>query len=105
MQFRSTTLKAAAMIVLGGLLGYGAACADLFRNASASVISEPPNAEGRHKPTLDKKSMTQADQQLPGSPKPPSGKKPNIVYFQADNLGYGELGCYARSARIKPCLT
>jgi glucose uptake protein GlcU len=29
-----------------------------------------------------------------------SSKKPNIVYILADDMGYGELGCYGQSFKI-----
>lgn len=92
---RNFRLQMIAFMAVGGLLGYGAACADLFRNPAASVMTERPTAERGPKPTFAKKlHAIQIDEQKPGGQKPASGKKPNIVYFLVDNLGYGELGCY-----------
>jgi len=80
-----------AALGIGIALGYIAAATDMFRTSVAS----PPVAIPQ-RPTNGSKGfvLAQADHQQPSGSKPTLGKKPNIVYFLVDNLGYGELGCY-----------
>ena len=33
-----------------------------------------------------------------------SSDRPNIVYILADNLGYGDLGCYGQKRIQTPCI-
>ena len=40
----------------------------------------------------------------PGSPEPPRQKHPNIIYILADDLGYGDLGCYGQEKLSTPSL-
>src|SRR5438105_836009 len=37
--------------------------------------------------------------QPPGDSRPPA-RQPNIVYILADDLGYGDLGCYNKGSKI-----
>src|SRR5687768_6645041 len=39
-------------------------------------------------------SAPKAGAKTTGAPARPAGKRPNIVFMMADNLGYGEPGCY-----------
>ena len=91
MRLRSTELSATAFVALGALLGYGAASADLFRNAVASATTEQLATGRGSKPTLssaddfDKGFVVAQTDQLQTIPqKPSSGKKPNVVFILAD---------------------
>jgi arylsulfatase len=35
---------------------------------------------------------------------PPADRKPNIIFILADDLGYGELGCYGQKKILTPCI-
>jgi hypothetical protein len=79
-------VKLQFLLVAGvaGLLGYVAAYGKLnpFQKADAG---QPEQA----------KAVAPANLNKAGADKTAAkGKKPNVVYFLVDNLGYGELGCY-----------
>jgi arylsulfatase A-like enzyme len=78
-----------AVLGVGIALGYIAATMDLFQKSVASPVIQQPQTNGSKEFVV-----ALADHKKPSHPKPSSGKKPNIVYFLVDNLGYGELGCY-----------
>jgi arylsulfatase A-like enzyme len=89
-----TTLLAISMMALGGLLGYAAASGQLTSLWQAQAGAQPGEsfpaeqsgpiccAEGR-----------EARQERIGQPSK-DGKKPNILFILADNIGYGDIGVY-----------
>src|SRR5512136_2756897 len=38
------------------------------------------------------------------SPLPAAARKPNIIFILADDLGYGDLGCYGQKRIGTPCI-
>jgi arylsulfatase len=100
-----TTLLAIGMATLRGLLGYAAASAhfaSLWQACAAAQASEPDLAgnpgpsycsEGGGREVLLAKAGGQEARQEKDAP-PKDGKKPNVVFILADNVGYGDLGCY-----------
>ncbi len=58
----------------------------IVRQTEASPPAEPSKTQA----TEPEKLLTRADR----AEKPAPGDKPNIVFLLADNLGYGEVGCY-----------
>ncbi len=99
-----TTLLAIGMMALGGLLGYAAASGQLtsFRQARAAAqaseagLAEIPGpsgcSEGGGREVLARTGGPEARQEKVAPPR--AGKKPNVVFILADNVGYGDLGCY-----------
>jgi hypothetical protein len=98
---------ATAFIGLGVLLGYAAESVNLNPARRASAGQPAPNAPTDHpaapaeRPAACCDGVNKAGLQTVvnhnaavAARAQQSGKKPNIVYFLADNLGFGELGCY-----------
>jgi arylsulfatase len=83
------------MLTLGIVLGYGAASANrpvvLPTTTAAHPDDLPTDPSDEHSPLL-----AQLADKPPTAVKPAraAASKPNIVFILADNLGYGELGCY-----------
>ncbi len=79
--WKRNTVLAGAFIGLGMLLGYSA----------ASGMFNPVNFAGQPEP----KSQIEPKEQAPVEKlSADSDKKPNVVFILADNVGYGDLGCY-----------
>ena len=78
-----TILTASALIAIGGLLGWGIASSQrpLTPPATAAGATSSNSTPLPNQPDKVRKSGTAA-------------KKPNVIYFLVDNLGFGELGCY-----------
>jgi arylsulfatase A-like enzyme len=100
-----TTLLAIGMTTLGALLGYAAASgqfASLWQARAAAQASDAGPAGnpspsccsegGGREVLLAKAGGPEARQEKVAQPK--DGKKPNVVFILADNVGYGDLGCY-----------
>ena len=82
------TFLAFLLVALGAFLGYVLSIhLGLFGHAQPSVVSADGPARTPRK-AGDK----------PAEKAPRKGKKPNIVFMLADNLGWGELGCYGGGA-------
>lgn len=79
---------------LGLVLGYAAATVNvrwLTPTAAAPQRHETRENQGDPRAQL----LAQADApQVAAKPAEAAARKPNIVFMLADNLGYGELGCY-----------
>jgi arylsulfatase len=75
---------------LGVLLGFAAASLPMGLPSPAALKRYKPAVFPPDRPT-HQLARTDGDQ---ATRKPASGSKPNIVFMLADNLGYGELGCY-----------
>ncbi len=100
-----TTLLAIGMMAMGGLLGYAAASghfASLWQARAVAQASEPGLAgspdpsccsEGGGREVLLARAGGPEARQEKGAP-PKDGKAPNVVFILADNVGYGDLGCY-----------
>jgi arylsulfatase len=100
-----TTLLAIGMMTLGGLLGYAAASghfASLWQARAAAQASEAglvsnlsPSccSEGGGREVLLAKAGGHEARQKKDAPSK-DGKRPNVVFILADNVGYGDLGCY-----------
>lgn len=76
-------LTAVALVAFGAAAGWGAAAHRGLPAAAGPLLDAPQPDPPRTAP---------ADP--PVTPTAGPGKKPNVVYFLVDNLGYGELGCY-----------
>jgi len=79
-------LPAIAFIAFGVLLGYLAATGNLKWHSSAQA----QGASNISKDTL----LAQASGNRPSTP--PNGKKPNIVFIMADDIGWFNIGAYHR---------
>src|SRR5262249_44810005 len=73
-----------AMLALGFVGGFAAAF--MARRDEPRVDAAPPTKIITPAPVAQAVALTQ--------PKPKRNGKPNIVFMMADNLGYGEPGCY-----------
>ena len=84
---KSNTRFGWAALGIGLVLGYAAASMNFRFNAPGSA---PP------RPAIPGSSSERLvrDGPAPEAEKPAAASRPNIVFMMADNLGYGELGCY-----------
>ena len=71
-------------------MALGAACAFAVVNWERSTAAE--SLEPAPADLAPQQVALRADD--PPAAKSPAGSKPNIVFILADNLGYGEPGCY-----------
>jgi arylsulfatase len=75
---------------LAVLLGYAAAHLQTVWPSPAAPKGKEPPVSRTERPA---QQLAREDGNLPAQ-KPTRESKPNIVFILADNLGYGELGCY-----------
>jgi hypothetical protein len=93
------------MMALGGLLGYAAASGHFasLRQARAAAPTSEPGLAGNPGPScsyegggtdalLAKAGGPEARQEKVAPAR--DRKQPNVVFILADNVGYGDLGCY-----------
>jgi hypothetical protein len=72
------------------------------RDAASSQPTSGPLREGGSNVAMSV-AAAQGAVQPPKGKAGAKGKKPNIVYFLVDNLGFGELGCYGGGILRDPC--
>jgi arylsulfatase A-like enzyme len=100
-----TTLVVVGVMSLGGLLGYAAASGQLTSFWLNRVAAQPresdlapnPAQSGRSDGGTTQTLLAQAGSRESRDEKsaaPKDRKKPNVVFILADNVGYGDLGCY-----------
>ncbi len=90
---KNTRLQALALVVLGVLLSYGAATTQFGLNWFAQAVDREQPAPARHSgPPLAVVAAVGEHNQKAVEEATQTGKKPNIVFIFADNLGYGEIG-------------
>jgi arylsulfatase len=83
--------KFAVCVGLGALLmGFAASAWRHLPSGAAQTGGEKPNGHSQGRDT----APVPASSVKPGFNGKSKGKRPNIVYFLVDNLGFGELGCY-----------
>jgi iduronate 2-sulfatase len=115
MRLRCITTTIAASILVGALLDYCAASADVFHVAVASVTPEhPPTAPGSaaiSDVAVDLKKefvVAEKDQQPSHSPQRSSKKKPdsvtNVLFIAIDDLTTTAVHCYGNSQPQTPVL-
>jgi arylsulfatase A-like enzyme len=85
----NSTKNTCTVLVLGLVLGAASAWTYIYFNPSiAAQSSQRPTSFANQSAAL-----RAGDDRAPAA-KTPAGGKPNIVFILADNLGYGEPGCY-----------
>jgi arylsulfatase A-like enzyme len=90
-----STVFAMALVFAGGLLGSGAATGRIHSICFAQAADpEQLGPADQPRPTLAVRARVAEHNQRVEVDSEQAGKKPNIVLILADNLGYGELGCY-----------
>src|SRR5215469_10983701 len=84
------TKRTCAVLVLGMALGAAGASA-YVRFVPSSAAQTPQRRPGNLE---NERVALGAGDDRAADAKAPTGPKPNIVFMLADNLGYGEPGCY-----------
>jgi arylsulfatase A-like enzyme len=95
---RQALLQAAAVLVVGAVLGYAAASGRLDFGGSAGAAPQVADAKPASKPALpccqDAERTAALTATVPIGTTVQDGKKPNIILIVSDDTGYGDLGPY-----------